>query len=487
MRGPGLFCCCLAAFLLIGGAELQVSAPDGTDDAGSFTEGQVAPADPSLDEKSLYAEQIPIEKNLLLSFTDGLETEAQETKPQDCGSEVVEEISVQSDVLKNESLEKQNTTRGVPPCEPVTSVSTEVEDISSEGMVPIIEENVPLEVAEITSDSDPESKTTNDIREGEEDVSVAYESVLEVVENGQNDDPESDAKEDIKSEISPTGDFSEDSDVKEEQDISEDLAKEEQKELEDAPTEDEEQVEAIEEDERIIDNISDPPLADNDSPNSESDVYIPETDRQVNLGSSNDYSGDVTLEDTHSEQPSAEEILEFIMPIGTSEQLENDTGDSNQDDSNKSENEKEESSLPTDQFGNDEGSEESREASGDVEELNGEEEEADIEDDKKEEGILMDVIERETEDGKSETEEEKEGTKETNNEVGAKDKESSKEEVHDQPLNKPQDSTEQKSSEAGQTSDGQVKSTVKRFNKKSARPRKAQFKGSGQAFLYPSS
>ncbi|XP_062999215.1 sarcalumenin [Elgaria multicarinata webbii] len=59
MKGLGLFCCCccLAPLLLLGTAELQVSAPDGTDDAASFVEGSLWPGDQSLvEERVLYGD-----------------------------------------------------------------------------------------------------------------------------------------------------------------------------------------------------------------------------------------------------------------------------------------------------------------------------------------------------------------------------------------------------------------------------------------------
>nr|XP_028561859.1 sarcalumenin isoform X2 [Podarcis muralis] len=52
MHGLRLFCCCVAPILLLGAqAELQVSAPDGTEDSATFAEGGLLPGDPSLAEK----------------------------------------------------------------------------------------------------------------------------------------------------------------------------------------------------------------------------------------------------------------------------------------------------------------------------------------------------------------------------------------------------------------------------------------------------
>ncbi|XP_077305390.1 sarcalumenin isoform X2 [Lithobates pipiens] len=62
MRGPGVLFCCLAAFLLVR-AELQVSSPDASEDAGNLADGHPGSVDPTWDDKSLNAEQILIEKS----------------------------------------------------------------------------------------------------------------------------------------------------------------------------------------------------------------------------------------------------------------------------------------------------------------------------------------------------------------------------------------------------------------------------------------
>ncbi|XP_072273712.1 sarcalumenin isoform X2 [Pyxicephalus adspersus] len=62
MRVPGVLFCCLAAFLLVR-AELQVSSPDVSEDAGILADGHPGSVDPTLDDKSLNANQILIEKS----------------------------------------------------------------------------------------------------------------------------------------------------------------------------------------------------------------------------------------------------------------------------------------------------------------------------------------------------------------------------------------------------------------------------------------
>ncbi|XP_054849225.1 sarcalumenin isoform X2 [Eublepharis macularius] len=72
MKGLQLFCCCVAPLLLLGTAELQVSAPDGTEEAASLAEGRLLPGDPSLAQKErmLYGDtaQLP-GKGLLLQHS----------------------------------------------------------------------------------------------------------------------------------------------------------------------------------------------------------------------------------------------------------------------------------------------------------------------------------------------------------------------------------------------------------------------------------
>ncbi|XP_069590574.1 sarcalumenin isoform X2 [Ranitomeya imitator] len=106
MRGPGLFCCCLAALLLFVGAEFQVSSPDVSEDVGPLADGQTGAVDTSLDDKSLYVDHVHREKNLLFSYNEGLEAETHEIKKQDCGP-------------TGERQEKQNITPGTSLCDPV--------------------------------------------------------------------------------------------------------------------------------------------------------------------------------------------------------------------------------------------------------------------------------------------------------------------------------------------------------------------------------
>ncbi|XP_074136099.1 sarcalumenin isoform X1 [Sminthopsis crassicaudata] len=76
MRTLALLCCCMASLLLSGKAELQVSASGGTEDVANLLENQFSAGDPSLEEeRALYADPVPSEKNLQLHYTDDNEAE----------------------------------------------------------------------------------------------------------------------------------------------------------------------------------------------------------------------------------------------------------------------------------------------------------------------------------------------------------------------------------------------------------------------------
>ncbi|XP_044513993.1 sarcalumenin [Gracilinanus agilis] len=66
----------MASLLLSGKAELQVPASGGTEDVANLLENQFSAGDPSLEEeRALYADPVPPEKNLQLHYTDGSEAE----------------------------------------------------------------------------------------------------------------------------------------------------------------------------------------------------------------------------------------------------------------------------------------------------------------------------------------------------------------------------------------------------------------------------
>nr|XP_042710044.1 sarcalumenin isoform X4 [Chrysemys picta bellii] len=90
MQGLRLLCCCVASLLLLGAAELQVSASGGTEDVANFVENHLSAGDRSLEgnEGILCPDSVPPEKTVLLQPADSNEAAAQERSgmPHDCGS-----------------------------------------------------------------------------------------------------------------------------------------------------------------------------------------------------------------------------------------------------------------------------------------------------------------------------------------------------------------------------------------------------------------
>ncbi|XP_034639125.1 sarcalumenin isoform X4 [Trachemys scripta elegans] len=90
MQGLRLLCCCVASLLLLGAAELQVSASGGTEDVANFVENHLSAGDRSLEgnEGVLCPDSVPPEKTVLLQPADSNEAAAQERSgmPHDCGS-----------------------------------------------------------------------------------------------------------------------------------------------------------------------------------------------------------------------------------------------------------------------------------------------------------------------------------------------------------------------------------------------------------------
>ncbi|XP_031801471.1 sarcalumenin isoform X1 [Sarcophilus harrisii] len=76
----------MASLLLSGKAELQVSASGGTEDVANLLENQFSAGDPSLEEeRALYADPVPPEKNLQLHYTD--DNEAENWEKREAGGE----------------------------------------------------------------------------------------------------------------------------------------------------------------------------------------------------------------------------------------------------------------------------------------------------------------------------------------------------------------------------------------------------------------
>ncbi|XP_053326606.1 sarcalumenin isoform X2 [Spea bombifrons] len=338
MRGPSLLCCCLAALLLLGGAELQVASPDGTEDAGSFSDGQSAAVDPVLDEKSMYAEQIPIQNSLLLPYKEGLDVETQDFQPQGCISEAREEEKIEGVNPLNEREDKHNTTRAVPPCEHATNVSPETDEVAKDESKEDEEksgQDPPTEDLDITKEDVEDSGET--VKDGEDITDKALDVE---VDHDQNED-QIHGEEESNSGPETTKKAIEGTVLEEEQNIFGN-----ESEL-DAPKEDkaDEMAEKsdIETDDKSSsyagDNISDLPLEE-----SNTDVLEKET---ANIDSGKDRSEMVEegedIQGTILELvPYADETSELHEPVDNSGELESDPENVSQDDSMESEDSDEE-------------------------------------------------------------------------------------------------------------------------------------------------
>ncbi|XP_026515591.1 sarcalumenin isoform X1 [Terrapene carolina triunguis] len=112
MQGLRLLCCCVASLLLLGAAELQVSASGGTEDVANFVENPLSAGDRSLEGNKgvLCPDSVPPEKTVLLQPADSNEAAAQERSgmPHDCGSKTGADINIPVDGSNNESQEEDN-------------------------------------------------------------------------------------------------------------------------------------------------------------------------------------------------------------------------------------------------------------------------------------------------------------------------------------------------------------------------------------------
>ncbi|XP_025048631.1 sarcalumenin isoform X3 [Alligator sinensis] len=113
MRGLSLLCCCVVSLLLLGTAELQVSATGGTEDVASLVESHLSAAEPTLEEEKegvLYADSLPPKKNIFLQYADSNEAAAQDRSEvsHDHGPKTGANINNPDDGSNSDSQEKDN-------------------------------------------------------------------------------------------------------------------------------------------------------------------------------------------------------------------------------------------------------------------------------------------------------------------------------------------------------------------------------------------
>ncbi|XP_073504357.1 sarcalumenin isoform X2 [Phyllobates terribilis] len=268
MRGPGLFCCCLAALLLFVGAEFQVSSPDVPEDVGPLADGQTGAVDTSLDDKSLYADHVLPEKNLLFSYNEGLEAETHEIKQQDCGP-------------AGERQEKQNITPGASLCDPV-----EIEEDGGK-------EHGVEQGQDATIDKEPEQVVTDD----DEDQGIIQEEQEVAIEPKLDAETETDG-----------GESSEED--QEEAEESEEDAKTDGNSVESSGG-DEEETEKTDVDAKTDANGG-------DSSEHEEEVGEPEVDAET------DVNGDASLTEEHEEDEETEVVVETDKNGGDSNEEEDE-------------------------------------------------------------------------------------------------------------------------------------------------------------------
>ncbi|XP_063286631.1 sarcalumenin isoform X2 [Pelobates fuscus] len=335
MRGPGLLSCFFAALFLTAHAEFQVTSPDGPEDPGSFADGQPAAVDSGLDEKSLHVEQIP---NLLVSYTEGLEAETQDLKPQNCNSEVRDEIKIETETLKNDGQDECNKSWVLPPSEHTTNIIDEVDDSSKEDDSTqegdsIIVETLEVEEPDIIEDEDIQATEESTQSEKVESIPSTEETLTEKAEYDKGDDDLVFRQEESDSGMEEAGSLLESKQSLATGDESEQIASEEE-----TSNEVEDKLDHETDDKDSGDDIVDLQLEDSDAHTSErSTENILETDTD-NLKSSNDEStnehetGDV-VEEISEQETKSEELQELHEPSGDSNELEtSETENVNQED-----------------------------------------------------------------------------------------------------------------------------------------------------------
>ncbi|XP_044160825.1 sarcalumenin isoform X2 [Bufo gargarizans] len=303
MKGPGLFCCCLAALLLFVGAECQVP-----EDVGPFADGQTGVVDTSLDDKSLHADQILTENSLVLSYTEGLEPETHEIKQQDCGP------------ATRERQEKQNITPGASLCDPVN-----IEDDA--GKEPENERG-----QDVTIDKEPEEVLSEGFSE---EVITETDVVVENLES-ENLPGKSGDNKPIETEAESLLDVKEQSKGKSEGDVTEvrlPIAEEEEEDTATLDTE-EEQEELDEE---------------TDTGGEEPSEEQPEESEEIAVDAENDTNGSEASEEKHeeSENPdvktyknggdSSEEEQEESEETEVDAEIDTNGGDSSEEEQEESE------------------------------------------------------------------------------------------------------------------------------------------------------
>ncbi|XP_074988957.1 sarcalumenin isoform X2 [Caretta caretta] len=200
MEGLRLLCCCVASLLLLGAAELQVSASGGTEDVANFVENHLSAGDQSLEgnEGVLCPESVPPEKTVLLQPADSNEAAAQERSgmPHDCGSKTGADINIPVDGSNNESQEEDNdanaanASSSVSECAPATGSSADGGEIVAREGEPAEGTPLPGEDTEgLLAKEQPVGSRSEAAKESEEDGELHVAGVeIRLEEAGSEED-----------------------------------------------------------------------------------------------------------------------------------------------------------------------------------------------------------------------------------------------------------------------------------------------------------
>ncbi|XP_074821796.1 sarcalumenin isoform X3 [Natator depressus] len=200
MEGLRLLCCCVASLLLLGAAELQVSASGGTEDVANFVENHLSAGDRSLEgnEGVLCPDSVPPEKTVLLQPADSNEAAAQERSgmPHDCGSKTGADINIPVDGSNNESQEEDNdvnvanASSSVSECAPATGSSADGGEIVAREGEPAEGTPLPGEDTEgLLAKEQPGGSRSEAAKESEEDGELHVTGVdIRLEEAGSEED-----------------------------------------------------------------------------------------------------------------------------------------------------------------------------------------------------------------------------------------------------------------------------------------------------------
>ncbi|KAH1184404.1 hypothetical protein KIL84_015020, partial [Mauremys mutica] len=200
MQGLRLLCCCVASLLLLGAAELQVSASGGTEDVTNFVENHLSAGDQSLEgnEGVLCPDSVPPEKTVLLQPADSNEAAAQERSgmPHDSGSKTGADINIPVDGLNNDSQEEDNdinvanASSSVSECDAATGSNADGSEIVARETEPA--EGTPLpgeDIEELLAKEQPGGRRSEAAKDSEEEGELHAAGVeIRLEEAGREED-----------------------------------------------------------------------------------------------------------------------------------------------------------------------------------------------------------------------------------------------------------------------------------------------------------